>query len=120
MKAYLFLFVMLFSIFAHSAWEPSGGKSVIITQVVVEGSVNVSRVYIRTSPVLDVGECTNTSGSTLIRLSPANVKADSKTLTSQQLYSAALAAYMSAKPVQLNIATCDDWNRPQAVAIWLK
>lgn len=122
MNNYKFIFsfiIATFSISSYGAWQPAN-STVVITQIVVEGSADTSRIYIKTTPLLDAGSCTNSSGASLIRLSQKNVTAESKPLVNQQLYSAALTAYTTGKPVQLNISTCDDWDRPQAISIWMK
>jgi hypothetical protein len=118
-KYIIFMALLTLPLISHSAWQPAN-STVVITQIVVEGSTDTSRIYIRTSSTLDAGACTSTSGASLIRISPKNVTAESKPLVSQQLYSAALTAYTTGKPVQLNISTCDDWDRPQAISIWMK
>jgi hypothetical protein len=115
----LLLLASLLPASTYAAWQPAN-STVVITQIVVEGNGDTSRIYIRTAPLLEAGSCKNTSGASLIRLSPKNVTAESKPLVNQQLYSAALTAYTTGKPVQLNISSCDDWDRPHAISIWMK
>ncbi len=116
---YLFIFMIFTPSFAFAAWEPADGFFKI-NEIVIEGSGEISRIYLRISPSRDPGECSNVSGGNLVRLEPSASTVDSKGLLIQQLYSAALTAYTAGLPVRLKMAGCDDWARPKAIAVWLK
>lgn len=116
---YMIFCLMLVSSVAFAAWEPAQGVTKI-TEIVVEGDHNGPRVYLRLSPLISVGECTNKTAGVLIRLEPSSLNNENYQMLYQQLYSAALSAYVSQSEVKLKIHGCDDWDRAKAIAIWLK
>lgn len=105
---------------AHAGWEPKT-EDTFIKQIYIEGNGGISRVYLRVYPVPEVdAACTNASGASLVRLEPLSTTETSWEFLNQQLYSAALSAYVSGKPIRLKMNGCDDWLRPKAVGIQLK
>jgi hypothetical protein len=90
-----------------AAWEPTD---------VVEGDHNGPRVYLKAGS----GECTNKSAGSLIRLEPNSPMNEIYHMLYQQLYSSALSAYVAQSEIKLKMNGCDDWDRPRAIAVWLK
>lgn len=116
---YFISLLLLFPCMVMAAWEPTDGLYKI-TEIVVEGDHNGPRVYLKVSPPVDSGECTNKSAGLLIRLEPNSAINDNYQLLYQQLYSAAFSAYVAQSEIKLKMNGCDDWDRPRAIAVWLK
>lgn len=130
----VFILVVVLSGNTYAKWQPQNNDTVTIKAVVTEGNGENSRIYIATDPKLNFELKSDTDSeedpeskpiecnfdASLIRLSPKSTTSESHTLLYQQLYSAAMTAYASGKPVKLNISEekCDDWDRPWATAIW--